>query len=765
MTYEKLFEYTHNLSVLFVEDEASIRESTKHLLENYFHKVDTCKDGEEGLLKYKEGVKTKKLYDIVLSDINMPFLNGIEMISKIKEINSEQNVVFLSAHNDKEFLLEAIRLGISYYLLKPIILADLEKVLFTISKNIVNEKKVEKQLVDDRLRNEQDKAYKKALMQWSNLDFEDTENSLKKATEITAQTLKIGRVSIWLYNDDSSAIICKDLYSLKEDEHSSDLSLEKSMFPHYFKALENNHVMLVPDARTDPRTKEFTSSYLEPLDIYSMLDIPIMQDGKLLGIVCHEALGQCKEWSLVEQEFAMTLANNIALSLEIEKRREIQEILKEKTDLLAFKVHHDELTNLPNRSLLMDRLKQSMKKNRRRQIQFALLFIDLDRFKIINDTYGHDVGDEVLQVLTQRMSSQIREGDTLARIGGDEFTLILDDIESLTSVINVVQKLLACTQEKIHIKGIDLRITLSIGISIYPNDGATVDTLLRNADVAMYKAKEEGRNTYQYYTQEMTEEAVARIVLEAKLKDAIEDESLMVYYQPQYDAREDKLIGMEALTRWKDDKGQIIYPDSFIPLAEETGLIVPMDRLMMRQASKQFSLWYKEGLNPGKLSLNLAMKQLAQDDFIPFVKDLVKKYCKGEGWLQFEVTEGCIMEDPEASIAKLEELKKMGIGLSVDDFGTGYSSLSYLKRLPLDTLKIDRTFIKDLPNDEEDRVISKAIIALANSLHLGVVAEGVETLEQKEFLLEHGCYIIQGFYYSPAITDDEMHEKLISKGA
>jgi len=760
MDFESLFAVTKELRVLFVEDEPEIRKSTASLLGNYFTDLVVCDNGEDGLKECMNGLKKNRAYDIVITDINMPYLNGVEMVSAIKEVNDDQAVIFLSAHQDKDCLLEAIKLGVNYYILKPVLLPELEKNLFKISQNIVNQEKVNRLNKIEEVQNKQVQRYKKALMEWSNIDLEDTETSILKATEISAKTLGIGRVSIWLYNEDASAIECKDLYILKEDEHVSGLSLEKSMFPAYFKALQKSRTMVVDNAREDARTCEFTQSYLEPLGIHSMLDIPIIQDGVLLGVVCHEALDEVHQWSLQEQEFAITLANNLALSFEIKKRREVQIQLKNQTDLLDYKAHHDALTGLPNRTLFMDRLDQSMKKSRRNNKKIALLFIDLDKFKEINDSFGHEAGDMVLKVLAQRFQEQIREGDTLARIGGDEFTLIIDDVKEIKLVIDIVQKLLQCARDGISIEAKELLVTLSIGISIYPNDGNTVDVLMRNADAAMYKAKQEGRNTYQYYTQEMTEHAVQRIVLEAKLREAIEEDNLMVYYQPQYNGLNDTLVGMEALIRWKGENGQMVYPDVFIPLAEETGLIIPLDRWVMQKTIEQFSLWYEAGLKPGKLSLNLAMKQLAQDDFIPFVSTLLSKHSDSIDWLQFEITEGGIMEDPEASIMKLEEIKKMGIKLAVDDFGTGYSSLSYLKKLPIDTLKIDRAFIKDLPDDEEDKAISKAIIALAKSLHLNVIAEGVETLEQKQFLLEHGCNWIQGYYYSPAISVQEMSKSL-----
>ncbi len=751
MTFHEVFAYTGQLSALYVEDNEVLRVSTQELLQNYFKKLDVAKNGREGLEHYKKSLELHA-YDIVIADINMPYMDGIEMVREMRRLCDEQAVLFLSAHNEKDYLLEAIRLGVNSYLMKPLDLEELGKVLFQSAKSIVNQRKVEEQMLQEQKRNRLVEHYQKALMEWANIDFEDTENSLKKATELSAKTLNIGRVSIWLFNEEGTAIVCKDLYSLNEDEHSSGFVLEKDDFPRYFKALEERRVIVMDETRKDLPASEFMEEYLEPLGIYSMLDIPLLQEGKLLGVVCHESLDKVHNWCFEEQEFAMSLSNNIVLSLEIDKRYEMQK-------KLDYQAHHDELTGLPNRTLFLDRLEHAIQQNRRNKRQIALLFIDLDHFKEINDSFGHDTGDDVLKILTRRLSEHIREGDSLARLGGDEFTLILDNIVDTKVIVDIIQKLFLCTKEAISVDDQELYVTLSIGISIYPNDGESVEALLKHADAAMYKAKGEGRNTYQYYTQEMTEKAVERVFIETGLRQAIEKEEFEVYYQPQHNGIDDSLIGMEALIRWNREKDGLILPDTFIPIAVETGLVVEIDRWVMETAIKQFVRWYEEGLKPGRLSLNLTMRQLMQGDFIPFVKSVLQKYGYRGNWIEIELTEGRIMNDPEAVIERLEEIKKMGFTLAVDDFGTAYSSLSYLKRLPIDTLKIDSAFIKNL-SDEEDEAISKAIIALGKSLDLTIIAEGVETEEQKKFLIEEGCHLMQGYYYDHPLPVKQMYERL-----
>lgn len=436
--------------------------------------------------------------------------------------------------------------------------------------------------------------------------------------------------------------------------------------------------------------------------------------------------------------------------------------LREQKNIFDYQAHHDCLTDLANRVLLNDRLEQAIEKAKRNKKKFALFFIDLDRFKNINDSLGHLMGDKVLKVVGQRLQRIIRKEDTLARLGGDEFTIITEDLKTETNASFLARKILSTLEEPIYIEEHTLHISCSIGISLYPEDGTNSEDLLKYADVAMYKAKDEGRSNFQYYSSNMTEIAYDRVLMETNLRKALKNEELLVYYQPQINAQTNKIIGMEALVRWqRADSGLMIYPDKFLPLAKETGLIIQVDRFVMRQAMEQIVTWNKKGLNPGVLALNLAMKQLHDEHFISTVEQMIKDTgCKPE-WLELEVTEDEIMKNPENAIKILKQISDMGIELAIDDFGTGYSSLSYLKRLPIDKLKIDRSFIKDLPDDEEDVGITKAVIALAKSLKLSVIAEGVETKEQKEFLLENGCENIQGYFYAKPLPAAEMQQMLI----
>ncbi|MCW8954418.1 MAG: EAL domain-containing protein, partial [Sulfurimonas sp.] len=434
--------------------------------------------------------------------------------------------------------------------------------------------------------------------------------------------------------------------------------------------------------------------------------------------------------------------------------------LNKQKDILAYQAHHDVLTGLPNRILFNDRLMQSIKNAKRNKEEVALLFIDLDRFKHINDSLGHVVGDKVLQVIAGRLNNIVRDEDTVARLGGDEFTIILHGLKKETDASLLAQKILRSIAEVMFIDSHTLYISTSIGISVYPEDSKDINHLIKYADVAMYKAKEEGRNNFQYYSSNMTDLAFDRVVMETNLRIALEKEQFVVYYQPQVNAQNNKVIGMEALVRWQHPTMGLLLPDKFIPLAEDTGLIVQLDRWVMKQAMQQIAKWNKQGINTGVLALNLAMRQLYEEDFIHMFKKMINKTgCKPE-WLELEVTEGDIMKKPQNTIEILNLISDMGVELAIDDFGTGYSSLSYLKRLPINKLKIDQSFIKDLPNDEEDASITKAIISLAKSLKLSVIAEGVENEEQKEFLLENGCTNIQGYFYAKPMPAQDIEQIL-----
>ena len=451
----------------------------------------------------------------------------------------------------------------------------------------------------------------------------------------------------------------------------------------------------------------------------------------------------------------------IGTHTDISEEKETHLKLLKQAEMIQHQAHHDALTGLPNRILFTDRLEQGIEKAKRHKEGLALFFIDLDKFKHINDSLGHGVGDKVLKLISKRLRNIIREEDTLARLSGDEFTLIMEELHHPEDASLLAEKILKTLAQALVFDEHKLYVSGSIGISFYPQDAADAQSLLKYADTAMYKAKEEGRNNFQFYSAEMTVFALNRMAMNTSLRQAIDNEEFVIHYQSQINASTNALLGVEALVRWEHPAKGFLMPDEFIPLAEETGMIVEIDQWVMRTAMKQVSQWYKEGLTPGVLGLNLSVKQLDKTDFIQKIETCIKRYDFDPKWLELEITEGQMLKKSEEVITKLHQINNLGIGISIDDFGTGYSSLSLLKRLPINRLKIDRSFINDIPEDEEDVAIVKAIIALAGSLKLDLIAEGVETSEQRDFLIDHGCINIQGHYYSQPMTAEEMHTMLL----
>ena len=425
---------------------------------------------------------------------------------------------------------------------------------------------------------------------------------------------------------------------------------------------------------------------------------------------------------------------------------------QEQAITLQYQADHDYLTNLPNRVLFNTVLTQYIDRAKNEETEFALLFIDLDNFKEINDTLGHSIGDKVLKRISYKLTTILFEDEFVARIGGDEFMVIANVYKTDKKVAVLAQKLLTSIKSKMIINNHELYLSASIGISFFPHDTSIQENLIKYADSAMYKAKELGKNKYEYYSQELTQKTLEKVAMQNSFHTAIKNNEFIVYYQPQINAVENTISGMEALVRWNHPTLGFISPDRFIPLAEETGFIVELDSYVMKQGMQDFTSWYALGLCPGKLALNLSIKHLNSTHLIDTIKKYIAQTHFELHWLELEITESQMMKDPLGSIKKLNLLSDMGIEIAIDDFGTGYSSLAYLKRLPVDKLKIDKSFVNDLPHDEEDAAISNAIISLSQSLNLKIIAEGVETEEQKDFLLANGCNDIQGYYYSKPLS-------------
>ncbi len=426
--------------------------------------------------------------------------------------------------------------------------------------------------------------------------------------------------------------------------------------------------------------------------------------------------------------------------------------IKRSQEQLDHLAHHDPLTDLPNRLLLNARLTHALEHTKRSGCRVAVLFLDLDCFKNINDTLGHHVGDELLQAVARRLQAGIRGEDTVARLGGDEFVIVLENLRHSEDAAIIAQTILAAFARPFELQGREIFVTTSIGISSYPDDGKTVHELIRNADTAMYRAKEQGRNHYEFYTLELTETAFERFTLETSLRYALERDELVLYYQPQLSLEDGQVVGVEALVRWRHPQMGLVSPDKFIPLAEEIGLIGAIGDWVLRTACAQAKAWQQAGLPLFVMAVNLSGRQIIHRDLVEKVRLALETTGLAPRFLELEITESSIMGQAQKAITNMRSLKALGVTLAIDDFGTGYSSMGYLKRFCLDKLKIDRSFVRDIPTDSNDEAITRAIIAMGHNLQLKVIAEGVETQEQRTFLREHGCHEMQGYLISPPVS-------------
>ena len=439
--------------------------------------------------------------------------------------------------------------------------------------------------------------------------------------------------------------------------------------------------------------------------------------------------------------------------------------IKESERQLLHLAHHDPLTGLPNRLLFSARLEHALQQARRVPATIGLLFLDLDRFKNVNDSLGHALGDELLTQAAHRLRSCVRQQDTVARLGGDEFIVILQNLSDARDAGAVAEKILEALQQPFALTGHEVTVTASIGISLHPDDGQEGDTLLRNADAAMYRAKERGNNSYAYYTPELTAIVRERFDLENNLRRALERDEFQLFYQAQVSAADGRIVGAEALLRWQHLELGLVTPDKFIPLAEETGLIQPIGEWVLRTACAQARQWRSWGLPPVRLAINLSGQQITPEFINDKLELLLGEAQLEPSSLEFEITESFVMKHPEQAVQVLDRLRTLGISLAIDDFGSGYSSLGYLKRLPVHKLKIDQSLVRDIPSDPNDEAIARAVIALGHSLGLTVIAEGVENAMQGEFLRAEGCDEFQGFYYGRPIPADEFAELLRKKHA
>ena len=496
-------------------------------------------------------------------------------------------------------------------------------------------------------------------------------------------------------------------------------------------------------------------------DIYEIVRVQLKQPSLLLEHLREVEVPSCavlKEYLLKDGRIIESYVIHHIDAGMVWRFRDITEAKKQE-EVIRFQAHHDALTNLPNRTLFGDRLSHALRKILRTDGKLSVFYLDLDGFKTINDSLGHMVGDELLVQVAKRLSDVLRDDDTVGRMGGDEFTVLLEDIEGHADVVRLAERVIEVFRTPFVLDGQELYITTSIGISVYPGDGQTEELLLRNADIAMYKAKDQGRNNYHFFTSSLERLAKHRLSLETMLRNAVKNEEFELYYQPVLTLGNGvemaSLSGFEALLRWETKDQGFIGPDTFIPVAESTGMILPLGEWVLNAACRQARVWVDMGFSDIKIAINLSAKQFQQANIFDMILSAIREAGIGFHNVALEITESMVMQNVHGSIEILSRLREKGISISMDDFGTGYSSLNYLKTLPIDILKIDRTFVKDVTESKDDRAIASSIITLGHNLDMRIVAEGVETPEQRDFLSEQGCDMVQGYYFGKPLPAKE----------
>ncbi|PRC91419.1 putative bifunctional diguanylate cyclase/phosphodiesterase [Solimicrobium silvestre] len=641
--------------------------------------------------------------DIVLVDLSLADSSGINTFNQLFNRIPHTPILILSAYEEEPLAIEAVQLGAQGYLSKGFFASSL---IPQSLRSVIQRKNVEEALYKERSR------------------AEITLNSISDAVICTDQ----------LGNIDYMNVSAEKLTGWSIDEANGHPIAD------VFKLI--NGVTREPERSTVALVLQKNESRDLPPNT-----VLIKKDGSEASIEdtaspIHNRSGQLTGVAIVFHDVSHTQA------------------LSNKMEHLA---QHDFLTNLPNRILLNDRIAQAIILAKRNHKQLALLFLDLDNFKHINDSLGHAAGDKLLQSVAQRLRDCIRGSDTVSRQGGDEFVLLLVGGEFDTDAAMIADKVRNALAAPHSIDGSDLYITTSIGISIYPADGKDADALLKSADTAMYYAKGKGRNNYQFFRSEMNIRAVERQFVEANLRSALEKREFILHYQPKINLSTGKISGAEALLRWKRPSSEMILPDRFIRIAEDCGLIIPIGRWVLRDACTQAKKWIEAGLAPVSIAVNISALEFRQVDFLESVRSVLNDTGLDVHCLQLEITENVLMDNAESSAFILQELKNIGVQLAVDDFGTGYSSLSYLNLFPLDVIKIDQSFVDGIGNSKDNGIIVGAVIGMGNSLKLKVVAEGIENLEQLNFLKGLHCEEGQGFYFSKPISSESFVEMLASE--
>ena len=680
--------------ILITDDDPRLLDSLQTLLELYDYNVDSALGGEAALEKL-----AGNQFDLLLLDLKMPKVSGHDVMRFIRDNNIDTLVVVVSGESSFDDISQALRQGAYDYLKKPYVPAELSS---TVS-NAINKKMLEKANVAMQLRlNRSEKLHRFIVNNSPDIIF-----ILDDKGCISFLNSKVENLLGFNRND----LLGQPITSIIDDEpEKCQYFFDRAIAPH-----------------SGVQTIEVT------------LKTTIESHSKRHFEITLWPIAGLEERSQSSSQIFKTYGTARDISDRIEAEA-----------FINFQAYHDLLTRLPNRSLFKDRLSNAITQAERHNAQLAVMFIDLDRFKIINDSLGHTMGDRLLQAVSQRLQQHIRKSDTLSRFGGDEFTLLLPEIANREAATQVAEKILESIKQPFVLGGHDIHVGASIGISIYPESGVTMDALIKNSDIAMYRVKNTGKDGYQVYSPEMSTASTERLMLEQDMRKAIENDEFEICYQPQVNTRNHSICGVEALIRWNHPTLGRLSPADFIPIAEESRLIIELDALTLDRACQHIRHYHYNGMPDLQLSVNLSPLMIERDNFVTTILHTLAKHDFPAELLELEITENILMSDRQDIIDKLRLLSANGVRLAIDDFGTGYSSLSYLQKFPINTLKIDRSFIHNIKNSEDEACIVNAIVSMAQGLKMSIVAEGVENRTQLNYLKTLNCDIVQGYLFGAA---------------
>lgn len=700
----KTTEAAADARILITDDDPRMLDSLRLLLELYDYKVDTATGGEIAIDKL-----SNNQYDLILLDLKMPNVTGHDVMNFMSNSKIDTLTIVVSGETSLNDISNALRHGAYDYIKKPYVPEELVATVNNAIRKKILEKSHHK--IQERL-NRSERLHRFIVNNSPDIIF-----ILDRNGNFSFLNSKIES----LLNYPKSALLGRHISTLVADQ-----DIEKAHY--FFDHISSPHAGMQPielmlkPYKNDSRQHHFELS-IWPIDESDSKNNPsINQRYRTYGI-----------------------ARDISERLEAEA-------------FINFQAYHDLLTRLPNRSLFKDRLSVAIAQAQRNKGQLAVMFIDLDRFKIVNDSLGHTMGDKLLQSVSQRLQTCIRKGDTLSRFGGDEFTLLLPELKGSDAAIQIADKILLEVKQPFQIGNHEIHIGASIGISTYPESGDNMDTLIKHADIAMYRVKKTGKDGYQLFNSEMHSESTERLTLEQDMRKAIDNDEFEVCYQPQFDANSEKICGVEALVRWNHPTLGRLSPAEFIPVAEDSHLIIELDRHTLRKGCREILQSHKNGFPDLRLAVNLSPVMIEKKDFVDDILKTLEEEQYPAHLLELEITENILMNDRQDIADKLLRLASEGIHLAIDDFGTGYSSLSYLQDFPVSTLKIDRSFINTIKSTDDEVCIVEAIIAMAKGLKMSIVAEGVENREQLGYLQSLNCDIVQGFLFGQAMTIDRLSE-------